>query len=81
MKIIENRREFKEHVHFAAQLLKQYDKKGDKRKKELAWKVLTDEILYLARGYHDIQNPEMKIKCLDMINEGAAFSDRKESVL
>ena len=54
MKIIENRQEFKEHVHFAAQLLKQYDKKGDKRKKELAWKVLTDEILYLARSYHDI---------------------------
>ena len=81
MKVIENRKEFKEHVKFAAQLLHQYDKKGDKRKKDLAWKVLTDEILYLARGYEDIQSPQMKLKCLNMVNEGTAFSDRKESVL
>ena len=61
--------------------MKQYDKRGDKRKKELAWKVLTKDILTLARTYDEIETPEMRLRYLKLLDEGKMFADRKDSLL
>ena len=61
--------------------MNQFDKRGDQRKKQLAWKVLTKDILGLAKTYNEIETPEMRIKYLNTVDEGKLFADRKDAVM
>ena len=60
--------------------MKQSEKRGDKRKKEQAWKVLTTDILGMARTYKAIETPEMRLKYLNLCEEGTLFADVKDSL-
>ena len=70
--------DFKEHIRFATQLIKQYEKRGDKRKKEQAWRVLTKDILGTAKTYKELETQEMRLKFLKLSQEGKLFEDRKD---